>query len=76
MRRELMHEGSRVAVAAGRYEGRTGVVVTPPDVDGLAIVRVDGEAGWPFPTLATVSRQHLRAMNKPDPMDAVGEALV
>ena len=70
-----MRPGSRVTVTAGRYEGRTGVIDVAADADGVVTVRLESP-DWPFPERVLVAGRYLEVVEKPDPMDAVGEALV
>jgi hypothetical protein len=71
-----MRPGTAVTVTWGRHHGRKGVVVTPPDADGVVTVRLEAPGGWPFPELAAVMGRYLKVVQKPDPMDLVGEALL
>ena len=72
----VMRPGTRVTVTAGRYEGRTGVIDVAADADGVVTVRLRALGDWPFPELVSVMGRYLKVVSKPDPMDAVGEALV
>ena len=71
-----MRPGSRVVVTAGRYEGRTAVVVAAPDADGVVSLRIEPLGDWPFPWLVSVMGRYLKVVEKADPMADVGEALV
>lgn len=71
-----MRPGTSVRVTAGRYEGRTGVIDVAADADGVVTVRLRALGDWPFPELASVMGRYLEVVPRPDPMDAVGEALV
>ena len=74
--RLTMRPGARVTVTAGRYQGRTGVIAEPADADGVVTVRLEAPADWPFPELASVMGRSLEVVERADPMDLVGEALL
>jgi hypothetical protein len=71
-----MRPGARVTVTAGRYQGRKGVISEPADADGVVTVRLEAPGDWPFPEMAAVMGRYLKVVQKPDPMDLVGEALI
>jgi hypothetical protein len=71
-----MRPGTAVTVTWGRYSGRKGVISEPADADGVVTVRLEAPGGWPFPEMVSVMGRYLKVVQKPDPMDLVGEALI
>jgi hypothetical protein len=71
-----MRPGTAVSVTWGRYSGRKGVISEPADADGVVTVRLEAPADWPFPELASVMGRYLEVVERSDPMDLVGEALL
>ena len=71
-----MRPGTAVTVTWGRYSGCKGVVSEPADADGVVTVRLEALGDWPWPEMAAVMGRYLKVVPKPDPMDAVGEALI
>jgi hypothetical protein len=71
-----MRPGARVTVTVGRYQGRTGVISEAADADGVVTVRLESPGDWPFPEMVSVMGRYLKVVQKPDPMDLVGEALI
>jgi hypothetical protein len=71
-----MRPGTAVTVTWGRYSGRKGVISEPADADGVVTVRLEAPGDWPFPEMVSVMGRYLKVVQKPDPMDLVGEALV
>ena len=70
-----MRPGTSVTVIWGRYSGRKGVI-SEPAADGVVTVRLEAPGGWPFPEMVSVMGRYLKVVQKPDPMDLVGEALI
>ena len=71
-----MRPGTAVTVTWGRYSGRKGVISEPADADGVVTVRLEAPGDWPFPEMVSVMGRYLKVVERADPMDLVGEALI
>jgi hypothetical protein len=71
-----MRPGTAVTVTWGRYSGRKGVISEPADADGVVTVRLESPGDWPFPEMVAVMGRYLEVVERADPMDLVGEALL
>lgn len=66
-----MRAGTYVEVTAGEHVGAHGIVLTVT-VDGVA-VRLQGSAGWPFPSNVVLRRSEIRRRPKPKRRASTGE---